>query len=261
MRATPKQHWKLLPAAPKGAPAGVTGHGPGRSRPSFRDNRSAANSLDRLDADGGSCAFRQDGNTNMSAKAKVCIIDANDRRRTALEAKLSRAFAVTVLRQPGELVAAWPEADAAFVADEYGNLMHVRHIAVQKQEVLPIVAFGEAIDTDQAITAIYAGAIDCIDLKRHRSDLAQRLELALRRRSPEFETRLRAMRSASELAGLDRGKRRILGLFASGKGHERISRELGMTETQLEGEIDEIKRQLRLPSLKDAVRMMIDYFR
>jgi hypothetical protein len=34
-----------------------------------------------------------------------------------------------------------------------------------------------------------------------------------------------------------------------------------MTETQLEGEIDEIKRQLRLPSLKDAVRMMIDYFR
>ena len=197
----------------------------------------------------------------MRAKAKVCIIDANDRRRTALEAKLSRAFTVTVLRQPGELVAAWPDADAAFVADEYGNLMHVRHIAVQKQEVLPIVAFGEAVDTDQAITAIYAGAIDCIDLKRHRSDLSQRLELALRRRSPEFETRLRAMRSASELAGLDRGKRRILGLFASGKGQERISRELGMTEAELEGEIDGIKQRLRLPSLKDAVRMMIDYFR
>ena len=117
------------------------------------------------------------------------------------------------------------------------------------------------IEIAQAITAIYAGAIDCIDLKRHRSDLSQRLELALRRRSPEFETRLRAMRSASELAGLDRGKRRILGLFASGKGQERISRELGMTETQLEGEIDEIKQRLRLPSLKDAVRMMIDYFR
>lgn len=197
----------------------------------------------------------------MRAKARVCIIDASDRRRTALEATLGRAFAITALRQPGELVAAWPEADVAFVADEYGNLMHVRHIAVQKQEVLPIVAFGEAVDTDQAITAIYAGAIDCIDLKRHRSDLAHRLELALRRRSPEFETRLRAMRSASELAGLDRGKRRILRLFASGKGHERVSRELGVTESQLEGEIEEIKQQLRLPSLKEAVRMMIDYFR
>ena len=197
----------------------------------------------------------------MRAKARVCIIDANDRRRTMLEAKLGRVFAVSTLRQPGELVAAWPEADVAFVADEYGNLMHVRHIAVQKQEVLPIVAFGEGVDTDAAITAIYAGAIDCIDLKRHRGDLAQRFELSLRRRSPEFATRLKAMRSASELAQLDGGKRRILGLFASGKGQERIAREVGLSEAELENEIEGIKRQLRLPSLKDAVRMMIDYFR
>jgi FixJ family two-component response regulator len=197
----------------------------------------------------------------MHAKLRICVIDGNDRRRDALETKLGRSFEVTALRQPGELVAAWPEVDAAFVADEAGNLMHVRHIAVQKQEVLPIVAFGEGLDTDQAISAIYAGAIDCIDLKRHRSDLAPRLDLALRRRSPEFGTRLKAMRSASELAGLDSGKRRILGLFASGKGHERISRELGISETELEQEIEGIKQQLRLPSLKDAVRMMIDYFR
>jgi FixJ family two-component response regulator len=204
---------------------------------------------------------RQDGNGIMRAKTRICIIDANDRRRNTLEAKLERAFAIVAMRQPGDLVAAWPDTDAAFVADEYGNLMHVRHIAVQKQEVLPIVAFGEGFDADQAISAIYAGAIDCIDLNRHRRDLADRLELALRRRSHEFDTRLKAMRSASELADLDRGKRRILGLFASGKGHERISRELGISEAQLNGEIAEITQQLRLPALKDAVRMMIDYFR
>lgn len=109
-----------------------------------------------------------------------------------LEAKLRGAFTVTAMRQPGELVATWPETDVAFVADEAGNLMHVRHITVQKQEVLPIVAFGEGLDTDQAISAIDSGAIDCLDLNRHRSDLAPRLELALRRRSPEFESRLRA---------------------------------------------------------------------
>jgi FixJ family two-component response regulator len=197
----------------------------------------------------------------MHAKLRICVIDGNDRRRDALETKLGRSFEVTALRQPGELVAAWPEVDAAFVADEAGNLMHVRHIAVQKQEVLPIVAFGEGLDTDQAISAIYAGAIDCIDLKRHRTDLVPRLDLALRRRSPEFETRLKAMRSASELAELDSGKRRILGLFASGKGHARISRELGISEAELEQEIEGIKQQLKLPSLKDAMRMMIDYFR
>ena len=165
------------------------------------------------------------------------------------------------MRHPGDLVATWPEVDAAFVADEYGNLMHVRHIAVQKQELLPIVAFGEAIDPDQAISAVYAGAIDCIDLNRHRGELALRLMLALRRRSPEFETRLKAMRSASELAELDGGKRRILGLFAAGKGRERISRELGLSEAELDREVEGITQQLRLPSLKDAVRMMIDYFR
>jgi FixJ family two-component response regulator len=219
------------------------------------------NSLDRLGAVSGSCSLSAGRQKTMGAKSKVCIIDANDRRRASLQTKLSRAFTITTLRRPGELVAAWPEADIAFVADEYGNLMHARHIAVQKQEVLPIVAFGEGVDTDQAITAIYAGAIDCIDLKLHRSDLAQRLELALGRASPEFGTRLKAMRSASELAGLDRGKRRILGLFASGKGQERISRELRLSETQLEGEVEGIKHQLRLTSLKDAVRMMIDYFR
>ena len=177
-----------------------------------------------------------------------------------LEAKLRGAFTVTALRQPGELVATWPEADVALVADEAGNLMHVRHIAVQKQEVLPIVAFGEALDTDQAISAIYSGAIDCIDLNHHRSDLAPRLELALRRRSPEFETRLRAMRSASELAELDGSKRHILGLFAAGKGQERVARELGMSQAELDQEVEEIKEKLRLPSLKDSVRMMIDYF-
>jgi FixJ family two-component response regulator len=198
---------------------------------------------------------------DMRAKARICIIDSNDRRRDTLEAKLGRAFGVTTLRQPGELVASWPEVDAAFVADEAGNLMHARHIAVQKQEVLPIVAFGEGLDTDQAISAIYAGAIDCIDLKRHRGDLAPRLDLALRRRSAEFETRLRAMRSASELAALDRDKRRILGLFATGKGHARISREIGITEAELEHEIEGINEQLRTPTFKDAVRMMIDYFR
>jgi FixJ family two-component response regulator len=197
----------------------------------------------------------------MCAKTSVCIIDGHDRRRQLLERALSRDFAVTLMRQPGDLVATWPEVDAAFVADEYGNLMHVRHIAVQKQEVLPIIAFGEMIDTDQAISAIYAGAIDFIDLNRHWRDLPQRLELAVRRRSPEFETRLKAMRSASELAGLDGRKRRILGLFALGKGQERISRELGLSDAEFEGEIDGIKKQLRLPSLKDAVRMMIDYFR
>jgi FixJ family two-component response regulator len=197
----------------------------------------------------------------MHAKLRICIIDGHDRRRAVLERTLHQAFTVTALRQPGELVATWPEADAAFVADEYGNLLHVRHIAVQKQEVLPIVAFGEMLDTDQAISAIYAGAIDCIDLSRHWRNLSQRLELALRRRSPEFETRLKAMRSASELSELDRGKRRILGLFAAGKGQQRISHELGMTEAELEHEIDEIQQQLRQPSFKDSVRMMIDYFR
>jgi FixJ family two-component response regulator len=197
----------------------------------------------------------------MGANATICLIDRDDRRREALAARLGRVFAVSQMRQPGELVASWPECDAAFVADEYGNLMQVRHIAVQKQEVLPIVAFGEGVDTDQAISAIYAGAIDCIDLSRHRRDLAERLELALRRRSPEFETRLKAMRSAGELAELDRGKRRILRLFASGKGHQKVSRELGISESELDHEIEEIKQQLRLPSFKDAVRMMIDYFR
>jgi FixJ family two-component response regulator len=165
------------------------------------------------------------------------------------------------LKQPGDLVASWPEADAAFVADEYGNLLHVRHIAVQKQEVLPIIAYGEMLDTDQAISAIYAGAIDCIDLSRHWRNLAQRVELAMRRRSPEFETRLKAMRSASQLAELDRGKRRILGLFAAGKGQQRVSHELGLTEAELEREIDQIQRKLRMPAFKDSVRMMIDYFR
>ena len=197
----------------------------------------------------------------MGAKARICIIDGNERRRAMIEAKLRGAFTVTALRQPGELVVTWPEADVAFVADEAGNLMHVRHIAVQKQEVLPIVAFGEGLDTDEAISAIYSGAIDCIDINRHRSDLAGRLELALRRRSPEFETRLRAMRSASELAELDGNKRRILGLFAAGKGEERVARELGMTEAKLEHQVEEIKEKLRLPSLKESVRMMIDYFR
>jgi FixJ family two-component response regulator len=197
----------------------------------------------------------------MRAKARICIIDGDDSRRATLETKLGRSFRVTALSQPGDLVANWPEVDGAFVADEAGNLVHARHIAVQKQEVLPIVAFGEGLDTDQAISALYAGAIDCIDLKRHRTDLASRLDLALRRRSPEFETRLRAMRSASELAGLDSGKRRILGLFASGKGHERVSRELGIGDAELEQEIEGIKRDLDMPSLKDAVKLMIDYFR
>lgn len=198
---------------------------------------------------------------DMGIQDHICIIDRNDRRRAVLEGSLSRVFTVTALRQPGDMVMAWPAADAAFVADEYGYLIHVRHIVVHRQEVLPIVAYGEGLDTDQAISAIYAGAIDCIDLSRHRRDLEQRLELALRRRSPEFEARLRAMRSASELAALDRGKRRILGLFITGKGHERISRELGLTEAELEEEIEEIKQQLELPTLRDAVRMMIDYFR
>jgi len=197
----------------------------------------------------------------MRAKARICIIDHNDMRRLVLQGSLGRAFEVTALRQPGELITSWPEADAAFVADEYGYLMHVRHIVVQKQEVLPIIAFGAGVDTDQAISALYAGAIDCIDITRHRRNLEQRLELALRRRTPEFETRLKAMLSASELAELDRGKRRILGLFAAGKGPERISRELGLTENELDREIDEIKTKLKLPALKDAVRMMIDYFR
>jgi len=197
----------------------------------------------------------------MRAKARICIIDHNDMRRLVLQGSLGRAFEVTALRQPGELITSWPEADAAFVADEYGYLMHVRHIVVQKQEVLPIIAFGTGVDTDQAISALYAGAIDCIDITRHRRNLEQRLELALRRRTPEFETRLKAMLSASELAELDRGKRRILGLFAAGKGPERISRELGLTENELDREIDEIKTKLKLPALKDAVRMMIDYFR
>jgi FixJ family two-component response regulator len=194
-------------------------------------------------------------------KRRICIIDHNDMRRLVLQGSLGRTFEVTALRQPGELITSWPEADAAFVADEYGYLMHVRHIVVQKQEVLPIIAFGSGLDTDQAISAIYAGAIDCIDLKRHRQNLEQRVDLAMRRRAPEFEMRLKAMRSASELATLDRGKRRILGLFASGKGSERISRELGMTDNELEHQIDEIKHQLKLPNIKDAVRMMIDYFR
>jgi len=194
-------------------------------------------------------------------KPRICIIDHNDMRRLVLQGSLGRTFEVTALRQPGELITSWPDADAAFVADEYGYLMHVRHIVVQKQEVLPIIAFGSGLDTDQAISAIYAGAIDCIDLKRHRQNLEQRVDLAMRRRAPEFEMRLKAMRSASELATLDRGKRRILGLFASGKGSERISRELGMTENELEHEIDGIKQKLKLPNIKDAVRMMIDYFR
>ena len=136
----------------------------------------------------------------------------------------------------------WPEADAAFVADEYGNLIHVRHIAVQKQEVLPIVAFGEMLDTDQAILAIYAGAIDCIDLEPPLAQFLAELELALRRRSPEFETRLKAMRSASELAELDRGKRRILGLFAAGKGQQQnIARARHDRQPSSSVEIDEIK--------------------
>jgi FixJ family two-component response regulator len=194
-------------------------------------------------------------------KPRICIIDHDDMRRLVLQGSLGRTFEVTALRQPGELITSWPEADAAFVADEYGYLMHVRHIVVQKLEVLPIIAFGSGLDTDQAISAIYAGAIDCIDLKRHRQNLEQRVDLAMRRRAPEFEMRLKAMRSASELAALDRGKRRILGLFASGKGSERISRELGMTENELEHEIEEIKQKLTLPNIKDAVRMMIDYFR
>jgi FixJ family two-component response regulator len=194
-------------------------------------------------------------------KPRICIIDHNDMRRLVLQGALGRAFEVTALRQPGELITSWPEADAAFVADEYGYLMHVRHIVVQKREVLPIIAFGTDLDIDQAISAIYAGAIDCIDLKQHRQNLDQRVELAMRRRSPEFEVRLKAMRSASELACLDRGKRRILGLFASGKGSERVSREMGLTENELEHQVDEIKQQLKLPNIKDAVRMMIDYFR
>ena len=201
------------------------------------------------------------GKMKMLTKARICIIDHNDMRRLVLQGSLGRAFDVTVLRQPGELITSWPEADAAIVADEYGYLMHVRHIVVQKQEVLPIIAYGIGIDIDQAISAIYAGAIDCIDLRHHRRNLEQRIELALRRRSPEFETRLKAMRSASELAELDRGKRRILGLFAAGKGPERVSRELGISEGELDQEIDEIKQKLKLPALKDAVRMMIDYFR
>jgi len=195
------------------------------------------------------------------AKLRVCIIDGHDRRRAVLERTLHHAFTVIAMKQPGDLVASWPEADAAFVADEYGNLLHVRHIAVQKQEVLPIIAFGEMLDTDQVISAIYAGAIDCIDLSRHWRNLAQRVELAMRRRSPEFETRLKAMRSASELAELDRGKRRILGLFAAGKGPQRVSHELGLTDAELEREIGQIQKTLRMPSLKDSVRMMIDYFR
>jgi FixJ family two-component response regulator len=182
-------------------------------------------------------------------------------RRLVLQGSLARNFEVTALRQPGELITSWPDADAAFVADEYGYLMHVRHIVVQKQEVLPIIAYGVGLDIDQAISAIYAGAIDCIDLARHRKNLHQRVELAMRRRSPEFETRLKAMLSASELAGLDRGKRRILSLFAAGKGPERISKELGLSDEELDGEIDAIKKKLKLPSLKDSVRMMIDYFR
>jgi FixJ family two-component response regulator len=194
-------------------------------------------------------------------KARICIIDHNDMRRLVLQGSLARAYEITALRQPGELITSWPEADAAFVADEYGYLMHVRHIVVQKQEVLPIIAYGVGLDIDQAISAIYAGAIDCVDLKHHRRNLEQRVELAMRRRSPEFETRLKAMRSASELAELDRGKRRILGLFAAGKGPERVSRELGMSEQELDREVAEIKRKLKLSSLKDAVRMMIDYFR
>jgi FixJ family two-component response regulator len=196
-----------------------------------------------------------------SANARICLIDPDDRRRESLAKRLGSAFTVHQLRQPGDLVASWPDADVAFVADEYGYVTLVRHIAVQKQELLPIVAFAEGVDSDRAISAIYSGAIDCIDLSRHRRNLPERLALALRRRSPEFETRLKAMRSAGELGELDRGKRRILLLFASGKGAGKVSKELGLSETELEREIAEIKQQLRLPSFKDAVRMMIDYFR
>lgn len=34
-----------------------------------------------------------------------------------------------------------------------------------------------------------------------------------------------------------------------------------MTEAELDHQVEEIKEKLRLPSLKDSVRMMIDYCR
>lgn len=197
----------------------------------------------------------------VSEKIRICVVDRNDKRRAAIENGLSASFEVTAVRDLVELSTTWPEVDAAFVSDEHGNLTYAWHTAVRKNEVLPVIAFGERVDSDRAISAIYSGAIDCIDITRHRRDLAQRVKLALSRRAPEFAAKLKAMRSVSELARLDRSKRAILGLFASGKGSERISRELGISEAELEQKTDEIRDQLRLPSFKHAVRMMIDYFR
>ena len=69
---------------------------------------------------------------------------------------------------------------------------------------------------------------------------------------------MRALHSSNLLAELDDDLRRILSLFARGHDHEKICQVMALPTAELEAQIDEIKQKLRVPSLMDAMRMIID---
>ena len=195
----------------------------------------------------------------MSKTNRLILIDNDSRRRAAISHCLAEsAIHVEPFESLEEIGSRWPRDGVLLVLDDGDNVARVMQAMANAGNWLPLVAFGEAMDTRQVVRAVLAGAIDYIAWPFAAETILSVLEEAGQRAAMLGSARLREAMARSRIERLTRREREVLIGVANGLSNRLIGEKLHISPRTVEIHRANMLNKMGANHTSDAIRIAIE---
>ncbi|MEO6041269.1 MAG: LuxR C-terminal-related transcriptional regulator [Croceibacterium sp.] len=150
-----------------------------------------------------------------------------------------------------------PPSEGIILAAETGEAGGARRLIDQLGESgiwLPVVVTSTAVDLEQVVSAIRAGALDYLALPLEMNSFAGRLHSIVAEARPYEERRQREVEAARRISHLSGREHQVLGLLSAGLANKEIAQQLRISPRTVEIHRANMMSKLGAGHAADAVK-------